>query len=77
MNTKTLGEQRLGVDFTPGTPGNEYAIKQKTAELINILEAFRTDERYQHSPETQRLIDEAQKGYEQAAMWAVKAVTGE
>lgn len=72
---KTLGEKRVRTEFNPTKAGNVEAIKQRTAELINILQDYRTDERYQHSGEVIRLISLAQTAYEEAAMWAVKAVT--
>ncbi|MGK4879126.1 Acb2/Tad1 domain-containing protein [Elizabethkingia anophelis] len=61
-------------------------IKQKSAELINLLENVKNDEvykTYEKSPEALktvsgeklRLIALAQTSYEEAAMWAVKAVT--
>lgn len=72
---KTLGEKRVRTEFNPSKSGNIEAIKQKTAELINILEAYKTDESYQHDGEVLRLISLAQTAYEEASMWAVKAVT--
>lgn len=72
---KTLGEKRVRTEFNPSKDGNVEAIKQRTAELINILEAYRTDERYQHDGEVLRLISIAQTSFEEACMWAVKSVT--
>lgn len=75
MSEKTLGEKRVRTEFNPSKAGNVEAIKQRTAELINILEAYRTDERYQHDGEVLRLISIAQTSFEEACMWAVKSVT--
>lgn len=61
-------------------------IKQKTAELINLLQAVRNDEvsktydksvdaKNEVSGEKLRLISLAQTSYEEAGMWAVKAST--
>lgn len=83
---KSLGEKRVRTDFN--TTGSDVvnSIKQKTAELINLLEAVRNDEvskTYEQSPETLqevsgeklRLIALAQTAYEEAALWAVKSCT--
>lgn len=72
---QTLGEARVRTSFNPSDAGNVSFIKQKTAELINVLEAYKTDERYNHSSEALRLIQIAQTSFEEAAMWGVKAVT--
>lgn len=72
---QTLGEARVRTSFNPSDAGNVSFIEQKTAELINVLEAYKTDERYKHSSETLRLISIAQTSFEEAAMWGVKAVT--
>lgn len=60
-------------------------IKMKTAELIDLLEVVKkdsaaqtyvtTDAEMNVHIDTVRLTHEAQKQYEQACMWAVKAVT--
>ena len=79
--TKTLGEERVRVDFNPGNSDTVSQIKQKTAELINLVDSlkgkaeslkggniFETQEKF-------RLIAIALTNYEEAAMWAVKAAT--
>lgn len=73
----TIGEKRVRTEFNPNGVGNVNAIKQKTAELINLLEDFKKDERHADfmDGETIRVISLAQTAYEDAAMWAVKAVT--
>lgn len=83
---KTLGEQRVRVDFN--VSGNTLIdqVKIKSAELIDLLQSVRNDEAsktYDKSPEQfqalsgekVRLISLAQTAYEEAAMWAVKAIT--
>lgn len=77
MSELTIGEKRVRTEFNPSGVGNVNAIKQKTAEIINILEEFKKDERNNDfmDPELIRIIDIAQTNYEDAAMWAVKAVT--
>lgn len=73
----TLGEKRVRVEFNPSKGEIIQDIKQTTAELINLLESFRSSEPKDSvpNPEFQRLISIAQTEYENAAMWAVKAVT--
>ena len=73
---KTLGEKRVRVDFNPSNSGNVNALKTKAAEAINILQDYKDDPRNQIDSETARIIATAQTKYEEAAMWAVKAVTG-
>lgn len=86
MIDKTLGEKRIRTDFNISGSAIVDSIKQKTADLINDLQAMRNDEAaktYDKSPEVKneisgekfRLIAIAQTTYEEAAMWAVKAAT--
>lgn len=83
---KTLGEKRVRVEFYPSDDSTVSLLKQKSAELINLLENVKNDEvskTYENSPEALqtvsgeklRLIALAQTTFEEAAMWAVKAVT--
>jgi hypothetical protein len=83
---ETVGEIRIRVKFNPSNNGSVDQIKQKTAAIINDLEAMRNEEAsktYDKSPEVlqavsgekMRLISLAQTAYEDAAMWAVKAAT--
>ena len=84
--TPTLGEQRVRTTFNPSNESVVDRIKQKSAELIDLLQAVRSDEvskTYDKTPEQLqaqsgeklRLISLAQTSYEEAAMWAVKAAT--
>lgn len=74
MTDRTLGEKRVRVDFNPSQEGIVYDIKRHTASIIDLVEKARaarvTD------PEAMRLCSLAQTAYEEAGMWAVKAVTG-
>lgn len=84
---KTLGEQRVRTDFNVSNDDVVAAIKNKSAELINLCQAIRNDsavsgpegetpEQYhERCGEQHRLIALAQTAYEEAAMWAVKAAT--
>ena len=65
----------MRVEFNPSNSGNVNALKQKAAEAINILQDFKNDDRENINPEAMRLASIAQTTFEEAAMWAVKAVT--
>jgi hypothetical protein len=64
---KTIGEERVRVDFNPSKDDIVSLIKQKSAELINLCEELKSKDL--------RLAALAQTSYEEAAMWAVKAAT--
>lgn len=63
----TIGEQRVRTQFNPSQDSVVDQIKQKTAELINLIETLKEKDG--------RLASLAQTSYEEAAMWAVKAAT--
>lgn len=82
----TLGERRIRTAFNVTGSDAVTKFKNKTAELIDDLQAVKNDEvskTYQLSEEALkhisgekiRLIALAQTAYEEAAMWAVKALT--
>lgn len=82
----TIGETRVRTKFNPSSQNDVDVIKNKSAEMINMLQAMRNDEAsktYDKSPEAKnelsgerlRLISIAQTKFEEAAMWAVKAAT--
>ena len=64
---KTLGENRVRIDFNVTFNDDVAKIKKQTADLINLCETVK-----QQDP---RLIALAQTYYEIAAMFAVKAAT--
>lgn len=70
--TETTGELRVRTKFNPTADGKIDQIKQKTAELINLVEGLTTET---GPSERNRLIAIAMTSYEEAAMWAVKAIT--
>lgn len=75
---KTLGEIRVRTEFNPANNKHVDNIKQKTAELINLVEdisVMSSSENPNEGSETIRLKKLAQTAYEEAAMWAVKACT--
>lgn len=74
---KTIGEQRVRIDFNVSGSGAIDQFKSKTADLINDLEDMKVKQSIQneHNAEYHRLISLAQTAYEEACMWAVKAIT--
>lgn len=77
--TKTLGEARVRVDFNVTGLTTVDEIKEKSAELINLIEDLKAKRSNNGadvvSSEFVRLCSLAQTAYEEAAMWAVKAAT--
>ena len=84
----TLGQQRVGVNFNPSQKEEIKVVKERIADVIDYLEAFKNGlavlpENQNLSPvgyrdkyaETFRAIALAQTKLEEASMWAVKAVT--
>lgn len=69
----TIGEQRVRTEFNPDKNSVVDQIKQKSAELINLVNDIEKNGNV--SPELARLKSLAMTGYEEAAMWAVKAAT--
>lgn len=65
----TLGQKRVKADFNPAKNDLVDQIKNKSAELIDLIELMR----YPGSSEKQRLIELAQTDIETACMYAVKA----
>lgn len=66
----TKGENRVRVNFNVGGSKDIDKIKTKTAELINLIDSLPNKD-----GEMERLKSLAMTAYEEAAMWAVKAVT--
>lgn len=79
MAQKTLGEARVRTEFNVSTNGTVDKIKQKSAELINLIEEVKAERSDNGAAvlngEFVRLCSLAQTSYEEAAMWAVKAAT--
>ena len=76
----THGEQRVRTSFNPSGDNVVDQIKQKTAELIDMVFDLPrpnddTDPDGVRTPEAGRLRALAMTAYEEAAMWAVKAAT--
>ena len=68
----TIGEKRVRTNFNIGDDSTVHTIKAETANLIDICEIIKSDT---HDPEVKRLAALAQTAYEEACMWAVKAMT--
>ena len=68
----TKGEYRVGVSFNPGGHSQVDGVKQITAGLIDEMEELATHTRNEEQTRCARI---AQTKYEEAAMWAVKAIT--
>lgn len=69
----TLGDYRVGVDFNPSGDKRVDFVKQNIANLIDLCQDLaieRKDEK-----EVVRLFSIAVEHLEDAAMWAVKAIT--
>ena len=73
--SQTLGQKRVKEEFNPDKNELVDQIKNKSAELIDLLESMKEVGSYvQKIPsEKNMLIALSQTAYEQGAMWAVKA----
>jgi hypothetical protein len=69
-DTRTIGEQRVRVNFNPSEDKLVDDIKLKTARLIDICNGM-----IDGTQEKTRAAACAMTYYEMAAMWAVKAAT--
>lgn len=63
---KSIGEERVRIDFNPEANSDVDQIKQKAAELINLIFKVGNDG---------RLSSLAATAFEEGAMWAVKSAT--
>lgn len=70
-NTKSIGEKRVRTEFNPSNNDLVSQIKQKSAELINLIEAIEDKD----DEEFERPKHFATYEAESAAMFAVKAAT--
>lgn len=64
---KTIGEIRVRISFNVDNNSDVDQIKQKTAELINLVNSLQGKD--------PRLCALAMTAYEEAAMWGVKLAT--
>jgi hypothetical protein len=72
---QTIGQKRVKADFNPDKNGLVDKIKNKSAELIDLLESMRNtgSQAEKVSGEKHRLIAIAQTEIETACMYAEKA----
>lgn len=71
----TIGEFRVRVDFSSSKDDAVSDIKRKTAHLIDVLDDQKYRSENAASAEKARLLALAQTAYEEAVMWAEKALT--
>lgn len=67
MEEKTLGEQRVRVDFNVNNDEVVGELKTRVAELINLVDGLKDKD--------PRLAAIASTSFEEAGMWAVKLAT--
>ena len=67
--SETLGQKRVKAEFNPAKSDVVSQIKDKSAELIDLIETMREG----GTGEKQRVISVAQTEIETACMYAVKA----
>ena len=74
---KTLGEKRVRVEFNMNNDEYVHLLKQKSAELINLIDQAANHPSWNDETlkEWLRLKALAMTSIEEGAMWAVKAVT--
>jgi len=68
----TIGEYRVGISFNPGGSDKVNEIKRAAADLIDMIDSIQVPD---GASEIVRLKALAMTHVEDAAMWAVKAVT--
>jgi len=71
----TEGEYKVGISFNPSGNAEVNKIKQSAASLIDYLNDWLTHQSGPATNEQGRLVALAKTHIEDAAMWAVKAVT--
>jgi hypothetical protein len=73
----SLGQMRVGISFNPSGDPVVNEIKEKAADLIDLLETLRSRANVHPAlgGEIFRAIAIAQTHVEDAAMWGVKAAT--
>ena len=74
--SQTLGQKRVKADFNPAKNDLVDQIKNKSAELIDLLESMKgldDNEGVSMTHEKFRLIEKAELEIETACMYAVKA----
>jgi hypothetical protein len=67
----TEGEYRVGINFNPSGDEQVDYVKKSTADLIDHVAHISADRNHPGA----RCASLAMTAYEEAAMWAVKAIT--
>jgi hypothetical protein len=75
LRNPTRGEYVVGVNFNPSNNPLVDKVKTLTAELIDLMDCEEIKNLNMGNHEIGRLKDIAVERYEEAAMWAVKAIT--
>lgn len=70
MPEETYGQKRARTQFNPTNDPQLDLIKQKSAEIIDLLEVIRNN-----NPDRNISISSAQSSFEVGVMWSEKAVT--
>lgn len=74
--TKSLGEQRVRIDFNVSGNSKIDEIKRAGADFINLINSLQLPENIEsHSSEWYRLKALALTSAEEATQWSVKAIT--
>lgn len=68
---KTIGEARVRTEFNPSANSDVDQIKQKAAEIINLIDNLPVNA--DNPAESARLKALAMTSFETGAMWGVKA----
>ena len=68
----TFGQKAVGLTFNPGGNDNVGLVKQKYAEIIDLLDTLRTTA---EGSEKKRMYSVAITDAQASQMWAVKAIT--
>jgi len=78
----TIGEKRIRTEFNPSKTSSVDVMKHNYASIVNHLQEIEDEENENPSggggavcKEKIRLVEIAQEKAEEAAMWAVKALT--
>jgi hypothetical protein len=71
----SLGEDRVRITFNPSNSDPVADIKQRAAELIDLINEWPKPADPAKLGEFNRLVALASTGFEDGAMWAVKAAT--
>ena len=66
----STGQERVGISFNPSGKPEVDSVKDMSAKIIDMLQPL-----VDHGGEAGRCAAVAQTRYEDAAMWAVKAIT--